>query len=83
MGRAILDAKTVLIFYNGVRCGSMNRLIFGALGGYGIPTPPDATGYINYRRAIATVRRDANGDLFIESTEPLIHGHPPLTRREW
>jgi hypothetical protein len=83
MGRSSIDAEKILICYNGTPCGSEKRVVFGELGGYGLPRPrPDAVGYVNYRGAIATVRLNADGALFLESTEPPIPGGP-LRRREW
>jgi hypothetical protein len=82
MGRSSIDAQKILICYKGMPCGSEKRVVFGELGGYGVPPRPDAVGYINYRGAIATVRLNADGALFIERTEPLASGSP-LRRREW
>ncbi len=79
MGNRDWNKKTILVFDRGRHVDSIRRIVFGALGGFGIPARPDATGLINYRGAVATVHRDPEGVLFIDLAEPLIHVHRPLT----
>jgi hypothetical protein len=80
MGRSSYDAEKVLVFDNGRHCGIESRIVFRS-SRLEIDHP-DAAGFINYQRAIAVVHRDPDGALFIERTEPLILGWPPLTLQE-
>ena len=79
MGNRDWNKTEILVFDNGRHVDSIRRVLFGELGGYGISPRPDATGRINYRRAIATVHRDPDGVLFIDLAEPLTRGFRPIT----
>jgi hypothetical protein len=83
MGRATINASEIAILYNGQRCGTKKRIVFGDLGGWGIPKRPGMTGYVNYRGGHAKVHLNADGEICLESTEPLIEGLPPLRLTEW
>jgi hypothetical protein len=77
MGRRDWNAETVLVFDRGRHVGSIRRIVFGA---YDVrDTHPDAAGVVNYRAAIAVVRRDGNGALFLDRAEPLLRDYRPLT----
>jgi hypothetical protein len=79
MGNRDWNKESVLVFDQGRQVDSIRRIIFGELGGYGVPPRPDATGLANYRGAHATVHRAQDGTLFIDLSEPLVRGRRPLT----
>ena len=82
MVRPTYRTTDVLLFYNGQRCGSSPRVLFGNLSVHGSLARPGAVGYVNYKGSIAAVRKSADGVLFLEETEPLICGQRPLKRGE-
>lgn len=82
MGRDSYRTTEILLFYNGQRCGSILRVLFGNMSVHGTLARAGAVGYVNYKGSIGTVRKSADGAPFIEETESLIRGQRPLTRGE-
>ncbi len=80
MGRLAYDAEEVLRCYGGVRCGHLSRIVFPG-GPILRKMYPDAAGFINSDAAIAKLYRNTEGRLCMETTEPLIPGFKPLTRK--
>jgi len=74
------NAEEVLVLDHGRRVDRVKRIVFT---GRSFPDMhQDAAGVINYRGAVAVVRRDPQGLLFVDLAEPLVRGSGrSLTRR--
>jgi hypothetical protein len=83
MGRLSINQREIVLLYRGQRCGTDKRIIFGPLGGWGVPPRPGTIGYVNWEGGRATVRLNDEGAICLEKTEPVVRGLPPLRLTEW